>query len=266
MAAESTPDLVRLAELSEARCLEARYAAAGDETREALGIAHTRIGGAVVGVLGQEPTGRWNQVVGLGIEEALTAEMLDEVIEFAHGAEGLVLRLAPGADPEGLLAHRGLTHQGASARFLAPGGFIAEAETGLHLEQITPDLGRHVARVVGEALGLPEDSPLARWYAEGLRAPGTTAYAAFDGWTIVAVASLFVDGDRAVLSGAATLPGERGRGAHSGLVARRIFDANALGVRWTIAAAGTRPDPALRNLRRLGLPESYERQNWLWRP
>lgn len=258
----------RAAETAGARWLEAMYAAAGERSRHALGMSHARIGGAAVCVMGNDPTGGlWNRCVGLGVEEPLTGDLLDEAIDFArsHRAPMLTVAAAPGLDPD-LLGSRGLTPADAWSVLLAPGGSTTEARTDLHLEQIGPDLAKHFAHVMCAGFGMPEDSPLPAWFAEVMGAPGFTSYAAFDGWKIVATASMFVDGGPASLVGAATLVRERGRGAHSGLVARRIDDANALRVRWITSRARGEDNRALRNLRRLGLREVYEGRNWIWRP
>jgi hypothetical protein len=259
------PELQRVVETVGAAHLEAMYAAAGDATREALGLRQARLTGGFVGVMAHDPTdGFWSRALGV---EPLTGESLDEVIGFARdgGARSLVVPVADEAADE-LLGSRGLTPGDATAKFLVPGGFTAYAETGLHVEQIGPDIGKHFAHVMCEAYGMDEDSALPAWIVEAMSAPGVTSYAAFDGWKIVAVAWLFVRDGVARLRGAATLPEERGRGAHAALVARRIHDADALGVRWITTEADATDNAALRNLRRLGLAELYRSRDWTWRP
>ena len=53
-------------------------------------------------------------------------------------------------------------------------------------------------------------------------------------------------------------------------MSRRISDALDSGVRWITCETGAEtpesPNPSLHNMRRLGLTERYERQNWIWRP
>ena len=143
-----------------------------------------------------------------------------------------------------------------SARFALGGGSVVEERTELHLEQVGWDLRRHFARVAARGWGIDEDPTVVAWFEEVPGAPGMTTYAAFDGWEIVATAAMFVVGDTAWLWGAATVPEARGRGARSGLLARRVHDANALGVRWIGGRApldeGGTTGAALRNVRRLG--------------
>lgn len=257
-------ELLRAVDTVTAAHLEAMYAAAGPSSREALGMSQRRIGGGFVGVMAHDPTeGFWTRAVGLDVE-SLTGEVLDEVIDFARagGARSLVVPLQDDTADD-LLEGRGLTRGGCSRTFAVPGGFTTYAGSGLHVEQIGPDLGPHFAHVMCEAYEMPEDSSLPHWIAESMAAPGVTSYAAFDGWEIVAVAWLFVHQGLARLRGAATLPEHRGRGAHEALVGRRLHDADALGVRWITTTAASDPDsPATRNLRRLGLSGHHRVRDW----
>ena len=99
---------------------------------------------------------------------------------------------------------------------------------------------------------------------------GFVTYGAWDGDELVAVATLFLGPDSAVLAGAVTLPEYRGRGAQSALMSVRISDALETGVEWITSETGAEtpdsPNPSLHNMRRLGLGEQYERTNWIWRP
>lgn len=270
-------EAMRAAEMAEAACLEAMYAGATQSVSDELGMSHRRIGGGAVCLMARDPLhGFWNRAIGLGVDEPLTEDVVDEVLEFARegGAPLLVVPVAPGADPgtwEHVLASRGLSPSAAWVKFVAPGGFSAEEKTEFDVEQIGPEIGVHFARVMCEGFKMPLDSPLPDWFATIPGAPGMTAYAAFDRHhKIVATAAMHVSGELASLCGAATLPEARHRGAQSALMARRLHDANALGVRWIATETGTEtdedPNPSLHNMRRLGLTELYERRNWIWRP
>ena len=100
-------------------------------------------------------------------------------------------------------------------------------------------------------------------------APNRTPYGAFDGDELVAVASLWVDGDLAALCGAATLPSARGQGAQGALMGRRLADAWAAGAQHIGSDTGSEspdhPNPSLHNMRRVGLTEAYTRTNYIWR-
>ena len=79
--------------------------------------------------------------------------------------------------------------------------------------------------------------------------------------------ALFVHGPCGQLSGAATLPEARGRGAQSALMAARIALARDLGLSYVTAETGSEtpenPNPSLHNMHRAGLETLYERRNWL---
>ena len=87
---------------------------------------------------------------------------------------------------------------------------------------------------------------------------------------LAAVANLFVHGDVATLSGAATLPEFRRRGAQSALMAARIREGAARGCTWlsteTWPESPGNPNPSQHNMRQLGLTELYVRQNWVFKP
>ena len=80
----------------------------------------------------------------------------------------------------------------------------------------------------------------------------------------IAGAAMYAGEDAAWCGLAATLQAERGRGALSALFVRRIQDAATAGCRWVTAETlPERPDrsnPSLRNMRRLGFEELYERE------
>lgn len=94
-------------------------------------------------------------------------------------------------------------------------------------------------------------------------------YAVRAGERIVAVGSVFFNGECAHMFAGATLPAARGRGAQSALLAARIEAARAQGCRWIVAETGAEGpgehNPSLHNMLRAGFRPMYERPNWLWR-
>jgi GNAT superfamily N-acetyltransferase len=81
----------------------------------------------------------------------------------------------------------------------------------------------------------------------------------------VAAAAVFVSGGAAWLGQAATLPGYRGRGAHSALIAARIAEARSAGAEVVVTETGEladgRPESSYRNLLRAGFEPAYLRPN-----
>lgn len=265
---------MRVAELGEAEYMYRFFEAADDASREALGLAQSRIGGGVVTVMAHDPTGGfWNRTIGLGITEPLTAAVLDEVLGFVrgHGGQVAVLQVAPGADPHDwpdLLAAAGATPGSTWVKFAGRTDLdLPEVSTDLRVDVLQPEQGAEYARVMCLGFDMPLDSPLPGWFARlpGHRDTGLTTYGAWDGDELVAAATLLTHGDNASLCGAATLPSHRGRGAQGALMVRRIRDAAARGCATVVTETGAEtpesPNPSLHNMRRLGLTELYERQN-----
>jgi ribosomal protein S18 acetylase RimI-like enzyme len=91
-------------------------------------------------------------------------------------------------------------------------------------------------------------------------------YVACEGPRVVSAAALFVLGDLGYLALGATEPDQRGRGAQSALIAKRLRVAFALGCRWVFADTGEavagRANPSFENLQRLGLRPLQRRENY----
>jgi hypothetical protein len=226
--------------------------------------------------MANDPTGGfWSRVIGLGIDEPVTGEVVDEAISFGreHGAAGLVFQIAPEADGdwESLLRDRGVTPSSCWVKFAAAAAPREDVETDLRVDRVGPEHGEEFARVMCTGFQMPLDSALPGWFARAPRwgEAGFTTYGAWDGDDLVATATLFVRGEIGTLSGAATLPSHRGRGAQGALMVRRINDAVAAGCAWVTCETGAEtpenPNPSLHNMRRMGLTELYERRNWIWR-
>lgn len=266
---------MRATELGEAEFVLARAERASAETKERLGLRTARIGGGIVAVAANDPTGGFfNVCVGLGQSERLTAAVLAEVTAFATESHAplLCLQVAPGADPEEweeLLTEAGAAPSRSWVKFATEHPAVPTAETDLRIERLGPEHGVDFGRVFTLGFGMPLEGGLPEWFAEIPTWEGFTTYGAWDDGELVGAANLFVSEHSAVLAGAATLPARRGLGAQSALMARRIEDANALGARWVTSETGAEtpemPNPSLHNMRRIGLSERYERQNWIWR-
>lgn len=269
-------DAMRATELGEAEFMFQMFTQADDRSRSELGMTQRRLGAGEVTVMAKDPTGGfWSRVIGLGIDEPVTAEVVDEAIEFAraNGAASLIFQIAPEADGdwEPLLEMRGATPGSAWVKFAGAATPRPDVRTDLRVERLGAEHGEEFARVMGTGFGMPLDSALPGWFARvpRWREAGFTTYGAWDGDDLVATATLFVHGDIGTLSGAATLPSHRGRGAQGALMVHRINDAAAAGCAWITCETGAEtpesPNPSLHNMRRMGLTELYERRNWVWR-
>jgi ribosomal protein S18 acetylase RimI-like enzyme len=266
---------MRAAELGEAEFMYQMFGAADEATRAALGMARARIAGGEVTVMSLDPTGGfWSRAIGLGIDEPVTASAVDDVLAFAraHGASTLTFQIAPEADGDwaALLAERGAKPSGSWVKFAGPPTLDPNVHTDLRVDELGPADGDSFGRVMCLGFGMPMDSALLAWFAAlpSHREVGFTTYGAWDGDTLVAAATLFAANGIGTLSGAATLPEQRGRGAQSALMVRRMRDAASRGCAWVTSETGAEtpqsPNPSLHNMRRVGLTELYERRNWVW--
>jgi hypothetical protein len=269
-------DAMRATELGEAEFMFQMFACADDRSRSELRMAQRRLGAGEVTVMANDPTGGfWSRVVGLGMDEPVTGDVVDEAIGFARAndATSLLFQIAPeaGGDWETLLEDREMTPGSAWVKFAGAATPRDDVPTDLRVGRIDPDEGDEFARVMCTGFEMPLDSALPGWFAgvPRWREAGFTTYGAWDGDDLVATASLFVANGVGTLSGAATLPSHRGRGAQGALMVRRINDATAAGCAWITCETGAEtpenPNPSLHNMRRMGLTELYERRNWIWR-
>jgi ribosomal protein S18 acetylase RimI-like enzyme len=249
--------------------------AAGDAAA-GLGTTVAVVGGGVVWATRDDPTGGFFcRAVGHGVAQPLTADVLDEIVAVATdaGAPVIGLQAAPAAlTPEVL--------ELVTARGFAPGRTWDKlyrdatpppvASTDLRVAAVGPEDADDYAHIVRVGFGMPEQCTA--FIAAQLVTPGWQTYGAFDtadGGRLVGVAAMHIDGDLAAMSGAATLPEARGRGAQRALMSRRIDDATAAGVRHfgceTWSEFDGNANPSLHNMHWAGFRTLYRRTNYTLR-
>ncbi|NMO54030.1 GNAT family N-acetyltransferase [Actinoplanes sp. TBRC 11911] len=264
---------------AEAEAVEAEFmyqyeAAMPAHDQEVLGIATRRLSGGVVLSARTDPSRYWSKALGLGFEEPVTADLIDQVLDVYRAEDNprAVLQIAPEVLPddwEWIARTRGLTARGRVAKFAAPIGDLAPpGTTGLRIAPVTKDDAEPWATVVRESFGFPPEGNQGL-FAAACGHPQFFPYAAWDGDTIVGGANLFVHGGIASLNSDGTAAVSRGRGAQSALIAARIAKARELGCRWVVAETGQPADgesnPSYNNMLRAGLKVIYVRRNYLWR-
>jgi len=261
----------RSAELIEAATVESLVEIAGPELRKSLGLDCRRIGGGLGVRMSTSPgIPYFTRVFALGVDSPFNSEVIDESIEFLREAGGstLVVQLTPHVETPAaieLLANRGFKKGGTWSKMMRPVGPVAEVMTDLRIERVGPERAADLGRV--EIVGMEMPDFMAPWAAAQATSPGWTGWGAFDGDEMVACGMLFIKDGVAQLSGAATLPSHRGRGAQSALMKTRIEEAAQLGAEWICSETGSEtpenPNPSLHNMYRCGLELLYERRNWL---
>jgi hypothetical protein len=214
-----------------------------------------------------------NRTFGLGFERPLTAEQLDGIIAdyVAAVTKRWMLLWCPSAMPSSadqLIVARG-------GRAVTPllkmwrttgAAVVATQPATCTVVEIGVDEAPTFEAMVAAPLGVPPE------LGPGIRSTvghrGWHYYLALDGTRPVAGAAMYVHGDGAWFGLGATAVADRGRGAQSALLARRLRDATALGCKWVSAETypdtAERPNPSYRNMLRAGMQVLYRRANYLF--
>lgn len=262
------------AELAEAEFMYAIESGAPADTRQALGIATTRLGGAVVLSMRNDPAGGyWNKALGFGVTEPVTRELVRDVLDFyrANGSAVACLQVAPAALPpdwQQICAGLGLEDRSTWVKLVRDTSPAPGATTDLRVGPVTEQSAVEWATVFCTAFGMPLGH-LVPMVAAVVHTPGFHPLAAWDGDRVVAGANLYLSGDRASFCGAGTLEQARGRGAQSAFFHERVEVARQHGARVLVAETYTEGEgehnPSLHNMRRAGFRDLYVRHNWVWR-
>jgi hypothetical protein len=265
------PGLMERAERAEAELFYHFISMAPAEVKARLGISTARLDGAVITSVRNDVTGYWTDALGLGLDQPVTSDLVDQVLDFfiAEHNPAALLHVAPGLVPAGWTAivdrHGLLCSQ---ARYQHACRIEDVRPAGSTNFRIGPpsDL-RRWTRFTMHGLGMP-DPDLAEMLVPGYGSDSVQLFAAWDDSQMVAGASLFIWEDVAVLNSGTTLPSHRNRGAQSALIAARVAAATDAGCRWVVAQTA-KPvagefNPSTKNMIRAGLPVLYARPIWTW--
>jgi GNAT superfamily N-acetyltransferase len=231
----------------------AAYADAFRASPELCEIAE--IGGAVCLAMRRLPGRMFNRVLGLA-----ALDDVDEIAAF-YGDGDWWVSDSHGLGPE--LEERGFARDYGWMKF-SRGVGPREARSELTVVQVDTSRAGDFGSVVAGGYALPE-------WAESFAAsvvgrPGWSCYVAYDGDRPAGAGALFVDGAVGWLGFGATLPGYRGRGAQSAILAARIEDARRQGCRTVVTETGEleddRPSNSYRNILRAGFREAGVRPNY----
>jgi len=241
--------------------------------RTRIGIQVLRYGRALSLLTTGVDNATVNRTFGLGFDEPLSSEQLDQIAStyIAAGVGRWLIQWSPAAAPAG--AEAMITAQG--GRLVAPtvklwrptnGATTAVVASGLRVAEIGRDDAATFQATVAEPLGVPAEM------APGIRSTvghdGWHFYLVYDGDRPIAGAAMFVQGEGAWFGVSATTSTDRGRGAQTALLSRRLHDATALGCKWV--SADTRSEtpesrnPSFHNMRRAGLDVLYYRPTFLF--
>jgi GNAT superfamily N-acetyltransferase len=230
-----------------------------------FGVDVRRVGSAVALLAVRGDMLGMNRVVGLGLESDSHAGLADEVFDVYRnaGVARFLVFWSPAANPDvrARLETLGCRHFGRMAKLYREPSPEVAARTDVSITVIDGERALEYGRTVAAAHGDPP--ALIAAHAATVGRPNWRHYLARSGEQSVAGATLFWKDGAAWCGFSATLPSERGRGAHSALLAQRIRDAAALGCEWVVCETAEdrpeRPNPAYRNMRRAGFELAYLR-------
>jgi Acetyltransferase (GNAT) domain len=241
--------------------------------RAQLGCQVKRYGAALSVRTAGADVASGNRTIGLGFDNELTQDQLDEIVASYAAADirRWLLEWSPEAQPRAAetwfarAGGRAMTPTVKLWRTFA-NGLPALDEAGLTVIEIGTADAPAFEETVAESLGVPRImAPVVRstvghddWHF----------YLALDGGRPIAGAAMFVRGEGVWFGLSATIPSDRNRGAQTALLARRLRDAAALGCGWVSAdtqpETAVRPNPSYRNMRRAGMDILYARPKYLF--
>jgi hypothetical protein len=204
-----------------------------------------------------------NRVHLCGTEPGLEAEGLDRLIELfaAAGVMRFFVWLSPGPDMDTVRGWLG-ERQFFRVRWTAYPTLVRsargpfQARTELAIRQVGADEVAAARNTLGDTIS-PE-------YARSAGQENFFHYMAFDGARPVAVAALCVFEDIGYFTGAATVEGDRQRGAQRALIARRIDKAEEIGCATLVSETLTMLEHSHRNLHHAGFRDAYDKEVYAW--
>lgn len=208
------------------------------------------------------------QTFGLGVFHPATEDAFARLESFfrSRGAETMHEVCAPAADHVApLLAARGyrvIEESLVWSREIETA--VVSAASDVRVRRIAAPEGEAWARIAAD--GWRSEGAALADFVEGLgritaRADGTHCFLGEIDGTPVAAGAMHLSGDVALLAGASTIPGARGRGAQGQLLRARLAFAAERGA--VTAMVVTAPEgPSARNAERMGFRPAYSRRKW----
>ncbi|WP_213621524.1 GNAT family N-acetyltransferase [Paenibacillus sp. J22TS3] len=265
----SSLELIQEIEQSEIRYMSDRMSAIQGRPGNPEGIEIQQFGQAVCYYSRSMPWGSFNTVKGITGAEV---ELIDSILEFYQARErNIQLEIVPGlADQEILkrLYDHGLYPAGYhTSLYMNPADL-----TGLHenprirVEELTEDQFDLYAAIHCRSFGLPEEGipPVAANNIVLYPRPGWKFYLAYMDEIPAAAGVMYIKGDVASLTLAATLPEFRNQGLQGSLLRARIREAARSGCRLVVGQCAFLSQ-SHRNMEQSGMKVGYIRTTWIKR-
>lgn len=265
---EMTSDLAVALETSEAEYWSKYY-----ENNQSLKHASAEIAGAFMGTVPELDILALNRVIGLGMQEKVTPEQVDNIIRFFSeaGAKRFFIQLSPNIiqhDLKEILVKKGFQfHNNWTKLFRKTDQPIPTVYSELEVIQVSPSESRTYGQIIFKCFDW-KDERLIDLLSSTVGKPGYKHYLALHNDQPVAAAALHVTGIYASMAFAGTLPDYRGMGGQSLLLKIRILEANKRGCKYLISETAEQKDDKLvasyRNMRKFGFEIAYLRENWIF--
>jgi hypothetical protein len=268
-----TYDRALRAERIEAEAWADLHCALSPEQRTNLGI-RTRRYGTALSVMSSRFDVAWlNRTLALGIDSELEVTELENVLAgyLSQHIPRWILVWSPVARPQHAIDW--FTERSTRVMMAVNRWWLPFQNVELHARRTdlrTVEIGVEgldtFRTTLAPGLGIPLE--LTPALSSTIGQPNWHFYLALDGERPVATAATFVDGEVAWLGIAATLGADRGRGAQTSLIQRRLADAVKLNCKWATVEAvmdtAERASPSHRNVQRAGFSALYSQKYFLF--
>jgi hypothetical protein len=264
------PSLFPALELVEANAWHDVFAAAPPELAARVGLRAQRVGSATLLVMPGVPHPWFNRLIGLGVGEPATEEMVDGALSVYRdaGVSSFWIPVSPNAQPAELpqwLRARGLQPLGNWAKVYRGRDLMGAVSTELAIvEANTPALAASFSAVVRRSFEMP--SLVGPLFEALVGRAGWRVFLALESGVPAAAGAALVQGEVAWLGLDATLPSRRRQGGQGAIMRERVRACIGAGCRWMVGeveeSLPERPNPSHHNTIRTGFQVAYLRPSY----
>lgn len=261
-------DLAMQLEIAERDMWRANWLSAPAGSALELGMHGEESGGAFALICEGLPDWFFNRVIGLGMEQAATQDVLHDLIALYRNKRlPLGVSLCPFAEPSGIssqLVELGFHNALNWAKMFRGTELLPNTDTDLQIQSVQAEHYDQAAEVICRGFDMP--AAMQPVFGAALRIPENYAYMAWDRDQPAAIGILSVRNGVGHLNTACTLPEYRRRGAQGALMAYRIRQGIEMGCRLFATETGIvegQNNSSLQNMERLGFRQAYVRANYV---